>query len=532
MKKLPLLLSIAMSIGILIGTFLANHFSGNRINIINTGTNKLNYLLQLIDNSYVDTVDINQVVDEAIPSILSELDPHSAYFNASDAEAANEDLRGSFSGIGIQYRMEHDTVMVMSVIHGGPAEKVGILSGDRIITAGKKNLCKLESTEVQKYIKGKKGTHVKLTIVRRGHTKPLTFDVERGDIPVYTIDASYMIEPGIGYIRVKSFGEQTYAELLSALAKLNMRGMKSLILDLRGNRGGYMHIAMQMVNEFLPSDQLILYTEGRKSPREDYHSDGRGSFKELPIVVLVDEMSASSSEIFAGAIQDNDRGTIIGRRTFGKGLVQQSMNFRDGSTIRLTVSRYYTPSGRCIQKPYQKGHGEDYENELLMRYERGEFFSEDSIHQDGPVYKTVHLGRTVYGGGGIRPDIFVPEDTTGLTTYYKQAAYTGLIAQYAFEITDHHRAELQKLDDNTQLEQWMNRKNLIDGFATWASAHGLQRRNLMLRQSQRLFRRAIYGGIIYNTREMEDYLIYLNQEDPTVIKALDIIHQGKTYPSK
>ena len=499
MKKLPLLLSIAMSIGILIGTFLANHFSGNRINIINTGTNKLNYLLQLIDNSYVDTVDINQVVDEAIPSILSELDPHSAYFNASDAEAANEDLRGSFSGIGIQYRMEHDTVMVMSVIHGGPAEKVGILSGDRIITAGKKNLCKLESTEVQKYIKGKKGTHVKLTIVRRGHTKPLTFDVERGDIPVYTIDASYMIEPGIGYIRVKSFGEQTYAELLSALAKLNMRGMKSLILDLRGNRGGYMHIAMQMVNEFLPSDQLILYTEGRKSPREDYHSDGRGSFKELPIVVLVDEMSASSSEIFAGAIQDNDRGTIIGRRTFGKGLVQQSMNFRDGSTIRLTVSRYYTPSGRCIQKPYQKGHGEDYENELLMRYERGEFFSEDSI---------------------------------GLTTYYKQAAYTGLIAQYAFEITDRHRAELQKLDDNSQLEQWMNRKNLIDGFATWASAHGLQRRNLMLRQSQRLFRRAIYGGIIYNTREMEDYLIYLNQEAPTVIKALDIIHQGKTYPSK
>ena len=252
----------------------------------------------------------------------------------------------------------------------------------------------------------------------------------------------------------------------------------------------------------------------------------------MPIVVLVDEMSASSSEIFAGAIQDNDRGTIIGRRTFGKGLVQQSMNFRDGSTIRLTVSRYYTPSGRCIQKPYQKGHGEDYENELLMRYERGEFFSEDSIHQDGPVYKTVHLGRTVYGGGGIRPDIFVPEDTTGLTTYYKQAAYTGLIAQYAFEITDRHRAELQKLDDNSQLEQWMNRKNLIDGFATWASAHGLQRRNLMLRQSQRLFRRAIYGGIIYNTREMEDYLIYLNQEDPTVIKALDIIHQGKTYPSK
>ena len=529
MKKLPLLLSIAMSIGILIGTFLANHFSGNRINIINTGTNKLNYLLQLIDNSYVDTVDINQVVDEAIPSILSELDPHSAYFNASDAEAANEDLRGSFSGIGIQYRMAHDTVMVMSVIHGGPAEKVGILSGDRIITAGKKNLCKLESTEVQKYIKGKKGTHVKLTIVRRGHTKPLTFDVERGDIPVYTIDASYMIEPGIGYIRVKSFGEQTYAELLSALAKLNMRGMKSLILDLRGNRGGYMHIAIQMVNEFLSKNKLIVYTQGRKSPREEFVSDGRGSFQDLPLVVLVDEGSASASEIVAGAVQDNDRGSIVGLRTVGKGLVQQPMEFRDGSVVRLTVARYYTPSGRCIQKPYVKGHDEDYEMDLIARYERGEYFSQDSIHQDGPEYAT-SMGRIVYGGGGIMPDYFVPEDTSELTSYYKEAVITGLLRQFAFKYTDEQRTRLESFSTLSKLQAHLERQNLSEQFAQFADKKGLRKRNLLLRKSRRLFEQNLIGNIIYNVRSMEEYVQYVNVGDPTIDKAISLIHEGMVMP--
>lgn len=527
----PLLLALSMVIGIFLGTFFATHFSGNRLNIINTGSNKLNYLLQLIDNNYVDTVDMNSLVEEAMPKILSELDPHSAYIPASDAEEATEDLRGSFCGVGISFRMEHDTVMVMSLIHGGPGEKVGLLPGDRIVTASGKNLTGIPTDSVMKELKGPKGTKVKLGIVRHGHSRPLHFTVERGEIPVVSIDASYMMKNGIGYIRIKNFGEQTYAEMLSALAQLNVQGMKSLIIDLRGNRGGYMQIAIQMANEFLPGDRLVVYTQGRKSPREDYRSDGRGSFQKLPLVVLVDEMSASASEIFAGAIQDNDRGIIVGRRSFGKGLVQQPMEFNDGSVVRLTVARYYTPSGRCIQKPYIKGHDEDYENELMMRYERGEFFSEDSIHQTGRQYKTMK-GRIVYGGGGIRPDVFVPEDSTGITSYYKEAAFTGLIPQYAFEVVDQNRKTLEKLNTVDQMVRWMDKKNLLEGFARYGEQHMLQRRNLMLRRSEKLFRRSIYGGVIYNAKDMDSYLQYINQDDPAVLKAVQLIKTGKTWPRK
>ncbi|MBQ2073631.1 MAG: S41 family peptidase [Bacteroidaceae bacterium] len=534
MKKhriFPLLLAISMVIGLYLGSFFATHFGGNRLNIINTGSNKLNYLLQLIDNNYVDTVDMNSLVEDAMPEILAELDPHSAYIPASEAQQAQEDLKGSFSGIGISFRMEHDTVMVMGVIHGGPAEKSGLLAGDRILKADKKSLVKLRSDEVMKYLKGEKDSHVKLTVKRHGHANPLVFDVVRGEIPIESIDAAYMIEKGVGYIRVKSFGEQTYAEMLSALAELNIHGMKSLIVDLRGNRGGYMHIAIQMVNEFLPANRLVVYTEGRKCPREDFASDGRGSFQKLPIVVLMDEMSASASEIFAGAIQDNDRGTVVGRRSYGKGLVQQPIEFRDGSIVRLTVARYYTPSGRCIQKPYVTGHDEDYEKDLLMRYERGEYFNEDSIHQEGPQFKT-RLGRVVYGGGGIRPDIFVPEDTTNFTSYYKQAAYTGLIQQFCFEVVDNNRQKLSKMKTGAEIVKWMNGQGLLEKFARYGQEHGLQRRNLMLARSESLFRRAIYGGIIYNVTDMKEYLKFLNQDDPVIIRSLEIIREGRTFPEK
>ncbi len=530
-RMFPLLMATSMVIGVLIGSFFASHFSGNRLNIINVGSNKLNYLLQLIDNNYVDTVDMNTLVEDAMPQILAELDPHSAYIPASEAQQAQEDLKGSFSGIGVSFRMEHDTVMVMSVIHGGPAEKSGLLAGDRILKADKKSLVKMESDEVMKNLKGENGSHVKLTVKRHGHTKPLSFDVVRGEIPIESIDATYMIENGVGYIRVKSFGEQTYAEMLSSLAELNIRGMKSLIIDLRGNRGGYMHIAIQMVNEFLPANRLVVYTEGRKCPREDYRSDGRGSFQKLPVVVLVDEMSASASEIFAGAIQDNDRGIVVGRRSFGKGLVQQPMEFRDGSVVRLTIARYYTPSGRCIQKPYAKGHGEDYEKDLLMRYERGEFFNEDSIKQDGPEFKTT-LGRVVYGGGGIRPDIFVPEDSTNITSYYKQAAYTGLIPQFCFEVVDNNRQKLNKMKSVAEIVKWMDGQGLLEKFAQYGQEHGLQRRNLMLARSTPLFRRAIYSGIIYNAMDMKEYLQFLNQDDPAIQRSLEIIREGKTFPEK
>ncbi|MGN1255554.1 MAG: S41 family peptidase [Bacteroidaceae bacterium] len=525
----PLFISLGIILGILIGTFCTSHFAGNRLSIINTGSNKLSYLLQIIDNNYVDTVNMTQLVEDAMPGILKELDPHSSYLSIQDAKEADDDLRGSFSGIGVSFVVQKDTVNVMSVIHGGPAEKVGLLAGDRIVTANGKSLVGMDSQEVMKHLKGQKGSKVKLGIVRHGSKGVTTFTVVRGDIPVVSVDAYYMLNDNTGYIRVKNFGEQTYAEMLVALAELNIEGMEGLVVDLRGNTGGYMHIAIQMANEFLPKNRLIVYTEGRKSPREEFNSDGRGTFQTLPLVVLVDEGSASSSEIFAGAIQDNDRGTIIGRRTFGKGLVQQPMAFRDGSVVRLTIARYYTPSGRCIQKPYVKGHDEEYENELMARYERGEFFSQDSIHQEGPSYQT-RIGRTVYGGGGIVPDVFIPEDTTGVTSYYREALFTGLIRQFAFAYTDDNRSKLSEYSNAIQMEKYLRSQGLLEKFARFAEQHSLRRRNLMLYKSRALFERAIYGNIIYNALDMSEYIKFLNEKDPTVFKATEILLKGESVP--
>lgn len=529
-SRTPLLVSLCIALGIGIGTFVTTTLGEHNNGFNAKGTNKISYLLQLIDHNYVDSVDMDSLIEIAVPKLVSELDPHSSYIPAKDIEQANEDLKGSFSGIGVSFRMEHDSVTIMSVIHGGPAEKVGILAGDRIISANGVSLCKMNSSEVMKHLKGQKDSEVILEIMRHGSKEALRFNVIRGDIPIESIDASFLIDKEIGYIRVKNFGEQTYAEMLTALAHLHMNGMKSLIVDLRGNRGGYMHTAIQMVNEFLAKNQLIVYTEGRNVERNDFISNGRGSFQKLPLVVLMDEMSASSSEIFAGAIQDNDRGIVIGRRSYGKGLVQQPMEFGDGSEVRLTIARYHTPSGRCIQKPYEKGHGEDYENELLLRYQRGEFYVEDSIRQDGPQYYT-SIGRTVYGGGGIRPDIFVPDDTTGITSYYKDAVYKGLIAQFCFEVVDQNRETLAGLHTLEDKIKWLDQQNIIESFARYGQKHSLPRRNIMMQKSKKLFYRSIYSGIIYNSSEMNDYLRFLNQDDPAVIRSLQIIREGKTIPS-
>ena len=525
----PILIAISIVLGIILGMYFTTGYGVDQFKFNSKGSDKINYLFQLIENKYVDTISIDSIVEEAVPEILSKLDPHSAYIPARDAQAANEDLKGSFSGIGISFRMEKDTVTVMSVIHGGPAEKVGILAGDRIVTANGQDLCKMESTNVMKHLKGERDSEVKLEVIRHGHKEKLIFVVIRGDIPIESIDATYMMDNNIGYIRVKSFGDQTYTEMLYALANLHVRGMNSLIVDLRGNRGGYMHTAIQMVNEFLPKDRLIVYTEGRSVEREDYFSNGHGSFQQIPLVVLIDEMSASSSEIFAGAIQDNDRGTVIGRRSFGKGLVQQGLDFNDGSIVRLTIARYHTPSGRCIQKPYVKGHGEDYENELMMRYERGEFYSEDSIRQVGERYYTTQ-GRIVYGGGGIRPDIFVPDDSTGVTSYYKAAAFSGLIAQFCFEVVDQNREILNSLPTLEEKVEWMDRQNMLESFARYGQKHSLPRRNLMMQKSQKLFRRSIYSGIIYNSSDMNDYLKFLNQDDPAILRSIQVILDGITTP--
>lgn len=532
-KFIPFLLAICLIAGIAIGTFYANHFSGNKLGIINTSSNKLNALLRIIDDQYVDTVKINDLVEEAMPQILSELDPHSSYIPAKNLEAVNSELRGSFSGIGIQFTIQDDTIHINSVIQGGPSEKVGLMAGDRIVEIDDSAFVgkTVTNNESMKRLKGEKGSKVKLGIFRPGEKEILHFTVVRGDIPVKSIDAAYMLNDKFGYIKVNKFGETTYPEFLIALAKLNQENCQGIIIDLRGNTGGYMVAPIQMINEFLPNKRLIVYTQGRKSPRENYTSNGTGSSQKMPLIVLVDEASASASEIFAGAIQDNDRGTIIGRRSFGKGLVQQPIEFSDGSAIRLTIARYYTPSGRCIQKPYEKGKGEEYEMDLLTRYEHGEFFSADSIKQNEKEIYHTSLGRPVYGGGGIMPDIFVPQDTTGMTSYFRMAASRGLIIRYSFDYTDNNRNTLQKYDTVEKMLGYLKKQNLLEKFASWAEKKGLKRRNNLMYKSRNLFELSLYGNIIYNMLGLEAYISYLNETDKTVLKALEVLEQGKAFPT-
>lgn len=531
-RFIPFLLAICLIAGIAIGTFYANHFSGNKLGIINTSSNKLNALLRIIDDQYVDTVNISDLVEEAMPQILSELDPHSSYIPAKDLEAVTADLKGSFSGIGIQFTIQNDTIHVNSVIQGGPSEKVGLMAGDRIVEVDDSAFVGkiVTNEEAMKRLKGEKGSKVKLGVYRPEEKELLHFTVVRGNIPVKSIDAAYMINEKVGYVKVNKFGETTYPELLIALAKLAQKHCEGLIIDLRGNTGGYMAAAIQMVNEFLPDNRLIVYTQGRKSPRQDYNSNGTGSNQKMPLVVLVDEGSASASEIFAGAIQDNDRGTIVGRRSFGKGLVQQPIEFSDGSAIRLTIARYYTPSGRCIQKPYEKGKESEYELDLLTRYEHGEFFSADSIKQNETEVYHTRLGRPVYGGGGIMPDIFVPQDTTGMTSYFRMAANRGLIIRYTFEYTDQNRSVLQKYDTSEKMEEYLKKQNLLNNFAAWAEKKGLKRRNNLMAKSRQLFEMSLYGNIIYNMLGMEAYVGFLNETDKTVLKAVEILEKDESFP--
>ena len=530
-RLMPFLMALCVVIGILIGTFYANHFSGNRLNIINSGSNRLNNLLHIIDDQYVDAVNLDSLVDKAIPQILSDLDPHSVYISAKDVQQATDDLKGSFSGIGVEFVIREDTIHIQGIIKDGPAERAGLLAGDKIISVDDKPFVGkiVTNEEAMHRLKGKKGTKVKVGVVRYGHKAVKTFTITRDDIPQKSVSAAYMIDDSTGYIKIKNFGENTYPEMLVALAELSQEQFSNLIIDLRDNTGGYLTAATQMINEFLPGNRLIVYTEGRKSPRQEYKSDGRGTYQTIPLVVLINESSASASEIFAGAMQDNDRATIIGRRSFGKGLVQKQIGFNDGSMIRLTVARYYTPSGRCIQKPYQAGDEKGYEEDLVARYKHGEFFSQDSIKHTGPAYHTRN-GRVVYGGGGITPDIFVPEDTLGVTSYYRMASMSGLILQYAFVYTDDNRLKLNNFTEMMALAEYLDKQNLVDQFATYADKHGLQRRNLMIRKSHHLLQRYLYSRVIYNIMDEDDWIQYLNLDDNVVKKALEVFRRNEAFP--
>ena len=496
-RFIPLIIAISVVIGILLGTFYAHHFSGNRLSIINTNSNKLNDLLHIIDDQYVDTVDLSNLVERAMPEILGELDPHSIYIPAQKSQEATDELAGSFSGIGVQFTIRQDTIYINNVIKGGPSEKVGLLAGDRIVKVDGEDFTGeiVTNEEVLHRLKGEKGSEVKLTVLRRGQKDFLDFTVVRGDIPVNSVKAAYMINKEVGYMQIEKFGETTYPEMLVGLAKLRQANFKGLIIDLRGNTGGYMGAAIQMVNEFLPANRLIVYTEGRKSARQEYKSDGRGSYQDLPLVVLVDEASASASEIFSGAIQDNDRGMVVGRRTFGKGLVQEQVEFGDHS----------------------------------IRYQRGEFFSVDSIKQSGNAYET-SIGRKIYGGGGIMPDYFVPQDTVNYTSYFRMANQQGFIIQYTYEYTDDNRQTLSKYDTYESLVKFLAKQNIVEQFANYANKKGLKRRNLMLQKSIKLFERALYGNIVYIMLNDEEYAKFVNESDPTVLKAVNILKNNEAWP--
>ncbi|WP_297273911.1 S41 family peptidase [uncultured Bacteroides sp.] len=528
----PLVIAISVVAGILIGTFYAKHYGGNRLGIINGSSNKLNALLRVIDDQYVDTVNMTDLVEKAMPQILAELDPHSVYIPAQNLEEVNSELEGSFSGIGVQFTIQEDTIHVNSVIKGGPSEKVGMMAGDRIVMVNDSLFVGkgLTNEKAMRNLKGPKGSQVKLGVKRNGEKDLLDFTITRGDIPQNTVDAAYMLNDKFGYVQVSKFGRTTHVELLNALAMLNHQGCEGLIIDLRENTGGYMEAATRMVNEFLPEGKLIVYTEGRKYPRMEEYANGTGSCQNMPLIVLVDEGSASASEIFAGAIQDNDRGTIVGRRSFGKGLVQQPIDFSDGSAIRLTIARYYTPSGRCIQRPYENGKDSKYEMDWINRYEHGEFFSKDSIKMNEDLRYSTNLGRPVYGGGGIMPDVFVPQDTTGVTSYLIDVSNRGLLIQFSFRYTDQNRQKMLKYEDEESLNKYLLRQGIVDQFIRFADSKGIKRRNLLIQKSHKLLEKYLCGNIIYNMLGREQYIRYLNHDDEAVKKALDILERGEAFP--
>ena len=400
-----------------------------------------------ISSLYVDSVNEDKLIEDAIKGMLESLDPHSSYTDAKETKELEEPLQGEFSGVGIQFNMNKDTLYVIQTVPGGPSERVGVLAGDRIIYVNDTVIAgvKMKNSDIQKRLRGKKGTNVTIKVMRPGVKELITFRITRDNIPLHSIDASYMLDEQTGYLRISRFGAKTHEEMMDALKELKKQGMTQLIMDLSDNGGGYLNAAIDMCNEFLERGQMMVYTEGDNSPRNEAHANGWGSYKDLPMVVIVNQYSASAAEIFAGAMQDWDRAVVVGRRTFGKGLVQRPFKFEDGSMMRLTVARYYTPSGRCIQKPYNRGDKKAYEKELLDRYNEGEYYSLDSIQfNDSLRYTTCVNRRTIYGGGGVMPDVYVPVDTTEYSTYYRDLSAKGILNQYVIKYVDKHRKGISK----------------------------------------------------------------------------------------
>lgn len=541
---LPMIISIALIVGILVGNWITqirvrsivtDEVNKQRFSIrpgANSGSgfsltprgNKVASALQYILNEYVDTVTISNLNESVLPALVENLDPHSIYIPASEFQRFAEPLAGNFSGIGVSFNMTDDTVAIINTIPNGPSEMVGILAGDRIVIVDDSVVAgvNMHSDDIVKMLKGPKNTVVSVSVYRRGEPNLLDFEITRDDIPIYSVDVAYMIDDKTGFIKISQFAQTTYREFMEAVEKLKSQGVERLILDLRRNGGGIMETATMIADQFLEEGQLIVYMEGRTRPRENDYATSRGVLKDDKVVVLIDETSASASEILAGAIQDNDRGLVIGRRSFGKGLVQEEMRFTDGSALRLTVARYYTPTGRSIQRPYENGK-EDYYHDFIERIQRGELEYQDSIRFDDSQRFVTAGGKVVYGGGGIMPDVFVPVDTTGTSEYYNRARSLGLMYRFAFHYTDLHRSALEPFTTADQIEGYLDDQDLLPQFVIYAQEKGVQPDYDDIRTSELILEKTIKAYIARNIIDNEGFYPIISDLDHTLKVAIDTI---------
>ncbi|MBI2722813.1 MAG: S41 family peptidase [Bacteroidetes bacterium] len=528
---MPLYFALVLSIGVGFGyffTFNSNPDSNQNKYQSKTNNSKINNLLDFIEMQYVDTVNRKQLENKTISAMLKSLDPHSDYIPVEDFNAVNEPLEGNFDGIGIEFNIINDTIRVINPIIGGPSEKLGIKAGDKIIKVSGKNMAgiKINNKQVFDKLRGKSGTQVFVTVLRNGEKKPMDFLITRGKIPLYSIDISYLLKPGIGYMKISRFAGTTYEEYLSAFNNLSKQGMKKLILDLRGNGGGFLKTAVELSDEFLANGLQIVYTQGRTHPKKVYNATSRGGFENNDLVVLIDEGSASASEIVAGALQDNDRATIIGRRSFGKGLVQDQVDLPDGSAVRLTIARYYTPTGRCIQKSYKNGL-EAYYDEEYNRLDHGELYNADSIKLDKTKLYRTPSGRVVYGGGGIVPDIFVPLDSTKYSTVVNRLFYTGILNSFSFEYTDKNRAGF--------LSTYKNAKNYVADFTIGEKEISALKSYLLSKKSpltivgkERGLSQILRALIGRNLYDKDAYYPILNENDNSILNAIKVFEKPKS----
>lgn len=520
---LPILFAIVMVCGIFIGQLINKSSHPGKFTIY-PKNDKVTNVIDYISEEYVDTINRNKISDKAITSILESLDPHSVYIPASELQRMNEPLEGNFSGIGVQFNIQNDTVVIINTIANGPSQLLGILAGDRIIKVNDSLIAgvKFQSEDVVKRLKGPQGTKVKVSILRKSVKKLLDFEIIRNKIPLNSIDAEYIISPGIGFIKINQFARTTYDEFTAAINKLHSLGMKKLIIDLRANGGGYMDAATRIADEFLGNKELIVYTQGKSRPRQEVRATDGGICLNDSLVILMDEWSASASEILAGAIQDNDRGLILGRRSFGKGLVQEQIVLADGSAIRLTVARYYTPSGRCIQKPYNHGY-EEYYNELHKRYLHGELMKSDSIRFTDSIAYHTPKGKILYAGGGIMPDIFIPIDTIGYTPYFAEIRNRGLIYNFAFEYTDQNRTKLNEYKTVEELEKYLDKLKLLDAFVSFASKKGVNSKPKEIQISKELIITEVKAYIARNILDNAGFYPIISRVDATLQKAVSVL---------